>query len=76
VNTKQMQRSKESAEMEYIKRSKVDKDGKRKKGVGLKFLKDFGVVLCVDCSCYITPHVVKGHFRKGKAHKGVDRKKI
>ena len=71
-----MQRSKESVEMEYIKRSKVDKDRKRKKGIGLKFLKDFGVMLCINCSYYIALHVIKGHFRKGKAYKGVDRKKI
>jgi hypothetical protein len=71
-----MQRSKESIEIEYIKRSKVDKDRKRKKGIRLKFLKDFRVILYVNYSYYITLHVIKGHFHKGKVYKGVDRKKI
>jgi hypothetical protein len=42
----------------------------------LRFLKEFGVVLCVKCRCCVAPGVVKGHFRDGKLHLGVKRKGI
>ena len=42
----------------------------------LRFLKEFGVVLCVKCRCYVAPGVVRGHFRDGKLHLGVKRKEI
>jgi hypothetical protein len=42
----------------------------------LRFLKEFGVVLCVECRCCVAPGVVKGHFRDGKLHLGVKRKEI
>ena len=59
----------------------MSKDG-RKSGDGgggngeLKFLREFGVVLCVVCKCCVAPHVVVGHFRDGKAHRGVKMKRI
>lgn len=42
----------------------------------LRFLKEFGVVLCVKCGCCVAPGVVKGHFRDGKMHLGVKGKEI
>lgn len=69
-------RRKEFEEMKHIGRSKMGGEKEKKKRVELKFLSEFGVVLCVGCGCCVAPHVVKGHLRDGKAHKGVGGKKI
>lgn len=69
-------RRKEFEEMKHIGRSKMGGEKEKKKRVELKFLSEFGVVLCVGCGCCVAPHVVKGHLRDGKAHKGVRGKKI
>jgi len=62
--------------MKYIKRSKIGREKEKKKRVELKFLSEFRVVLYIRCSCYIAPHIIKGHLRNRKAHKGVRGKKI
>ena len=42
----------------------------------LRFLKEFRVVLCMKCRCYVAPGMVRGHFRDGKLHLGIKRKEI
>lgn len=49
--------------------------GERRNGE-LKFLGEFGVVLCVKCGCCVVPDVVNGHFRDGKLHIRVKKKRI
>jgi len=69
-------RRKEFKEMKHIRRSKIGREKEKKKRVELKFLSKFRVMLYVRCSCYVTPHVIKGHLRNGKVHKGIRGKKI
>ena len=69
-------RRKEFEEMKYIKRSNIGREKEKKKRVELKFLSKFRVMLYIRCSCYIRLHVIKGHLRNRKVHKGVRGKKI
>ena len=69
-------RRKEFEEMKHIRRSKIGREKEKKKRVELKFLSKFRVMLYVRYSYYIALHVIKGHLRNRKVHKGVRGKKI
>jgi hypothetical protein len=61
---------------EVKREEKIEIEMKYGGGEKLRFLKEFGVVLCVKCGCCVAPDVVKGHFRDRKMHLGEKAKEI